>query len=87
MKNSQPIRMCIACRSKQPQNTLVRFKHEGKLIVASNGFGRSFYLCQHCMENEKKVKGLIKRFGQEKAYFMALMTEMTTTSTYAMNRI
>ncbi|MEA1879999.1 MAG: DUF448 domain-containing protein [Campylobacterota bacterium] len=87
MKNSQPIRMCIACRSKQPQNTLVRLKHEGKLVMVSNGFGRSFYLCNACMKNEKKVKGLIKRFGQDETYFIALMTELTTKSNYAMNRI
>lgn len=76
MKKTQPIRMCIACRSRHPQNTLIRLKHEGKEIVAFNGEGRSFYLCDGCSTNEKKVKGLVKRFKQDEEYFTKLLKEL-----------
>ena len=79
MKKSQPIRMCIACRSRHPQNTLIRLKLSGKEVVAFDGLGRSFYLCDECVKNEKKVKGLVKRFKQDMEYFTKLLTELTST--------
>ena len=74
MKKSQPIRMCIACRSRHPQNTLIRLKLSGKEVIAFDGLGRSFYLCDGCVKNEKKVKGLVKRFKQESEHFTKLLT-------------
>jgi predicted RNA-binding protein YlxR (DUF448 family) len=65
MKKSQPIRMCITCRSRHPQKSLIRLKQDGKEIVAFDGTGRSFYLCQACVKDEKKRKGLAKRFKQD----------------------
>lgn len=76
MKKSQPIRMCIACRSRNPQNTLIRLKQSGKEIVAFDGQGRSFYVCRICMENEKKIKGLVKRFKQDEEHFTKLLKEL-----------
>ena len=76
MKKSQPIRMCIACRSRHPQNTLIRLKLEGKDVVAFDGRGRSFYLCDICSTNEKKIKGLTKRFKQDEEYFVKLLKEL-----------
>lgn len=73
MKKSQPIRMCIACRNKYPQSTLIRLKQEGKDVIASDGKGRSFYLCDICSTNEKKIKGLVKRFKQNESQFRALI--------------
>ena len=77
MKKSQPIRMCIACRSRHPQNTLIRLKLSGKEVVAFDGLGRSFYLCDECVQNEKKVKGLVKRFKQDSEQFIKLLTGLT----------
>jgi len=68
--------MCIACRARHPQNTLIRLKHEAKVIVAFNGESRSFYLCKRCGTNEKKVKGLVKRFKQDEEYFTKLLKEL-----------
>jgi len=65
MNKSQPTRMCIACRSRLPQNTLIRLKQEGGEVVEFDGKGRSFYLCDICVNNEKKMKGLVKRFKQD----------------------
>lgn len=77
MKKSQPIRMCITCRSRHPQKTLIRLKLLGKDVVAYDGFGRSFYLCDQCIKNEKKVKGLVKRFKQDAEQFTKLLTTLT----------
>jgi len=76
MKKSQPIRMCITCRSRYPQNTMIRLILSGKEVVLFNGSGRSFYLCDDCVRNEKKVKGLVKRFKQEKERFTKLLKEL-----------
>ncbi len=77
MKKLQPTRMCIACRSRHPQNTLIRLKQEGNEVVAFDGKGRSFYLCDVCRTNEKKIKGLVKRFKQDTEQFTKLVTKLT----------
>ena len=78
MKKLQPIRMCVACRSRYPQNTLLRLKQNVKEIVIHDGKGRSIYLCQQCIKSEKRVKGLVKRFKQDAEYFTKLLTDMTS---------
>jgi predicted RNA-binding protein YlxR (DUF448 family) len=77
MKNSQPTRMCITCRSRHPQNTLIRLKQEDDEIVAYDGKGRSFYLCDVCVNNDKKINGLVKRFKQDKERFIKLLKELS----------
>ena len=76
MKKTEPIRMCIACRSRYPQNTLIRLRQDGDTILAFDGKGRSFYLCVDCVKNEKKVKGLVKRFKQNEERFTKLLKEL-----------
>lgn len=77
MKKLQPIRMCVACRSRHPQNTLIRLRQNGKDVVAYDGTGRSFYLCNICVKNERKVKGLVKRFKQDSEQFTKLLTKLS----------
>ena len=77
MKNSQPTRMCITCRSRHPQNTLIRLKQEDDEIVAYDGKGRSFYLCDICVNNDKKINGLVKRFKQDKERFIKLLKALS----------
>jgi len=69
--------MCIACRSRYPQHTLIRLKQEGNEIIAYNGYGRSIYLCEKCIRNDKKIKGLVKRFRLDQERFGKLLTEVT----------
>jgi len=76
MKKSQPIRMCISCRDRHPQKSLIRLKLEGKDVVVFDGKGRSFYLCSMCVKNEKKIKGLTKRFKQDEERFVKLLKEL-----------
>ena len=76
MKKSQPIRMCISCRDRHPQKSLIRLKLEGKDVVVFDGKGRSFYLCDSCSKNEKKIKGLTKRFKQDEERLVKLLKEL-----------
>jgi len=76
MKKSQPIRMCISCRDRYSQKSLIRLKLEGKDVIAFDGKGRSFYLCDMCIKNEKKIKGLVKRFKQDEEQFTKLLKEL-----------
>ena len=73
----KPIRMCIACRQRYPQPTLIRLKQEGKTVEASDGKGRSFYLCIECTKSEKKIRGLMKRLKQDDSYFTTLIEPLT----------
>jgi len=57
---------------------LIRLKLEGTEIIAHNGSGRSFYLCSECSVNEKKIKGLTKRFKQNEERFVKLLKELMT---------
>ena len=68
--------MCISCRDRHPQKSLIRLKVEGKDVVVFDGKGRSFYLCDSCSKNEKKIKGLTKRFKQDEERFVKLLKEL-----------
>lgn len=69
--------MCIICRSRQAQDSLFRLKLEGREVVAYDGKGRSFYLCEDCSKNEKKIRGLVKRFGIEEERLRKLLEELS----------
>ncbi len=73
MKNRQPIRMCIACRSRYPQKMLIRLKQVDRKIIAYDGNGRSFYVCKDCVTDKKKIVGLTKRFRQEEESFVKFL--------------
>jgi len=62
MRKNEPVRMCIACRGRELQRKLLRLQEKNSNIFPYPGHGRSIYLCDACRENEKKIKGLIKRF-------------------------
>jgi predicted RNA-binding protein YlxR (DUF448 family) len=79
--------MCISCRSRHPQKSLIRLKQEGQEVIEFDGKGRSFYLCDVCSNNEKKIKGLVKRFKQDEERFIKLLKMLTQKSTYARDRI
>ncbi|EEC25423.1 hypothetical protein HPB128_21g185 [Helicobacter pylori B128] len=48
------IRMCVACRMRQPQKDLLRLKSFENQIVEFDGKGRSFYVCGNCLKNGEK---------------------------------
>lgn len=75
MLKFQPIRMCIACRGRYEQKSMLRLQQRGDEIIAYQGFGRSFYLCHECMDNKKKIKSLTKRFKQDEEHFVKFLKE------------
>jgi len=58
----KPIRMCVSCRERNTQDSLVRLRcNQGSLEVYKMN-GRSFYLCKNCINEEKKVlKSLMRQ--------------------------
>ncbi len=55
-KTEIKIRMCVACRMRQPQKDLLRLKSFENQIMEFDGKGRSFYVCGNCLKNgEKKL--------------------------------
>ncbi|MBI5412206.1 YlxR family protein [Candidatus Peregrinibacteria bacterium] len=60
-----PIRTCIACRTRIPQQELVRFEIKGgKIEIKNKGKGRGAYLCPKtsCLEKLLKNPKLMKHF-------------------------
>jgi len=64
MKKSLPVRMCVACRKRATQNSLLRLQSYDSIVIKYRGEGRSFYLCKECIANDKhlvnKVAGRLK---------------------------
>ncbi|WP_407933679.1 DUF448 domain-containing protein [Halarcobacter sp.] len=61
----RPIRTCVICRGKSPQNELFRLKCEDKKLVPFDNNGRSFYICSDCLsifENSQNNQKELKRF-------------------------
>jgi len=53
-KFHQPTRMCLACRQREKQKNLFRLQCKDGEITSFSGVGRSFYLCQNCLREDKK---------------------------------
>jgi len=61
-KFHQPIRMCFSCRGRYPQKNLLRLQCRDGELSSFSKVGRSFYLCQSCIDEEKKLqKGLMRQ--------------------------
>jgi predicted RNA-binding protein YlxR (DUF448 family) len=76
MKKNNPIRMCITCRKRESQKTLMRLQLVDNSIVTYQGFGRSIYLCQECSLNEKKMNGMAKRFKVARSEVSTILKEL-----------
>lgn len=59
--NNQPVRMCITCRERFNQSTLIRLQCREGYLEPYMGMGRSFYLCPTCIEH-KKTSGQLARY-------------------------
>ncbi|MEA3374180.1 MAG: DUF448 domain-containing protein [Campylobacterota bacterium] len=58
---TQPFRMCIVCRTRAEQHTLIRLQCEEKMLRPFSGNGRSFYLCKACVEDKKLDRALARQ--------------------------
>jgi len=64
---NRPIRMCVVCRERKPQNTLLRLQNLDNKLVPFTKNGRSFYICSVCIEkvkDEDNSSKMTKRFYQ-----------------------
>jgi len=69
------LRTCIVCRAKLEKVELVRLRCENKKLVPYNNYGRSFYICNQCLDvcfevtdetkNLKSIKKLEKSLFRE----------------------
>ena len=79
-KFHQPTRMCVSCRNRYPQFELLRLQCEGGELSAFSQVGRSFYLCQSCLNGEKKLLKTLMRHCRsgEKDKLMNKLKEIIT---------
>ena len=54
-KFHSPTRMCISCRERDEQSELLRLQCIEGSIETFQKVGRSFYLCENCLCQDKKV--------------------------------
>ncbi len=59
---TNPIRMCINCRKRDLQSSLIRLQCKDKEIIYHTNIGRSFYICHACFdEKDKKLLKALSR--------------------------
>ncbi len=65
----ETLRMCIVCRDRCEQKSMLRLINQDKKIGYYNGSGRSFYICSSCL-NGVKLESTTKEYKKlEKALF------------------
>ena len=56
-KINTPVRMCIVCKARDPQSELLRLQTNEGMLRVFKQVGRSFYVCNDCIEsNNKQLK-------------------------------
>ena len=58
---NKPTRMCVSRRQRTQQEDLIRLHCIDGEVQAYMGYGRSFYLCNICLDNEKKLSKALMR--------------------------
>ena len=57
----EPIRMCISCRERVIQKDLLRLQYANEALEVFIDEGRSFYICNSCLLNEKRISKALMR--------------------------
>ena len=70
------LRTCIACRSKFSQKLLNRLQCKQKKLVKFTNFGRSFYLCNSCLEDNSKIEKALYRHCKNKDKYIVQLKEI-----------
>lgn len=63
--------MCVVCRERSNQLSLIRLQCREGVLESHCGVGRSFYLCFNCIEH-KKTPGLLARQCKSNALEMLM---------------
>ncbi|RXJ57713.1 DUF448 domain-containing protein [Candidatus Marinarcus aquaticus] len=82
----KPSRMCIVCRSRNAQDKMLRLQCNGnKKLVSYTHYGRSFYICNTCIEyafeenkNRKKLEQTLCRVCKNKDDYIFQLKEILT---------
>jgi len=59
-KLNKPERMCVGCRERLAQNQMLRLQCIEKKLFAYKNSGRSFYLCDECIDSKKIARTLAR---------------------------
>jgi len=70
------IRSCVVCRKKLAQKLLNRLQCKDKKLIAFSGIGRSFYICNNCLENESKLEKALYRNCKNKDEYIVQLREI-----------
>jgi predicted RNA-binding protein YlxR (DUF448 family) len=60
------IRMCVVCRKRDKQENLYRLQCKSGVLIPFSGRGRSFYVCENCINTKKFIKYLSKLCNLDK---------------------
>ena len=74
--SKKPIRTCINCREKVSQSLLNRFQCIDKRLVNFTGYGRSFYICNICLEQKEKLEKVLYRQCKNKDDYIGQLEEI-----------
>ena len=61
------LRMCIQCRDRDDQRSLIRLQSFSNEISPYTGNGRSFYVCKSCATQEKFYKHMMGKHKVSKS--------------------
>ena len=53
--SNRAVRMCVGCHQRFLQSQLLRLIYDEDSIKVFSGMKRSFYFCQECLKNEKRI--------------------------------
>ena len=69
-----PIRMCINCRNRIQQSSLIRLQCIDRKLTPFTNRGRSFYICRDCSKKDTTVKKILRLCGNPKSKDTLLQT-------------
>ncbi|ANV98124.1 hypothetical protein BBW65_04605 [Helicobacter enhydrae] len=58
--SEKSMRMCICCRLREQQKKMLRLSLKDGKIIVFEGFGRSFYVCEECLNHSGTIKKISK---------------------------
>jgi len=70
------IRTCVVCREKFSQKLLNRLQCYEKKLSSFSGIGRSFYICNDCLKDEKKLEKSLYRTCKNKDNYIVQLREI-----------
>ncbi len=66
MNKEKLIRMCVVCRKRDKQYSLNRLQCIENQLIKFSGKGRSFYICDECINSKKFINFLSKKCNKTK---------------------